>query len=122
MTSTISQTPNFALNPSDIPRVETGDIPPTRMTLQTLILPSRRSGVQCYDALVNAENSSPSILLDFVYGASAYRCWDHAGEVRELLEARFRNENQENPSPVPPPIHDSCANFVLDRYKRRNYS
>src|SRR5271154_685981 len=67
------QTPNFALDPTDIPRVEEGPMPLSRTTLQHLVPPAGRNPAPAFDSL--ARYSPPAVLLDFMYGVAAYKRW-----------------------------------------------
>ena len=73
--------PNFASNPEDIPRLEDGPMPSDRIMLQHLE-PPRVNMIQPCDAAfrdthqVRDGNASPAaLLLDFMYGAAAYKHW-----------------------------------------------
>jgi hypothetical protein len=75
----IPQTPNFALETSDIPRVEVGDMPPTCITMQCLDQSVKGHGISIPDHDVEmtgiGELPPAAIFLDFMYGAAAWRKW-----------------------------------------------
>ena len=97
------QTPNFALDPADIPWVEEGPVPPSRVTLQNMKSPTGRHPVPAYDARMTGTGIKPppSILLDFMYGVAAYRLWCGGGGIDEVMRKRFADRYQSIPPPVP---------------------
>jgi hypothetical protein len=92
------QTPNFALDPADIPRVEEGPIPLSRTTLQHLVPPISRNPTPAYDSL--ALHSPPTVLLDFMYGVAAYKRWGSGQAIDEEMQQRF--EDKYLSIPIPP--------------------
>ncbi|KAF8431053.1 hypothetical protein L210DRAFT_3651316 [Boletus edulis BED1] len=72
--SAFLKTPNFALKPDDIPRVEPGDTPASRTTIQHLGGPGPRSA-----------HAPPSILLDYMYGVAIIQRWA-TEDIEDLLE------------------------------------
>ncbi|KAI0002169.1 hypothetical protein BJV74DRAFT_894451 [Russula compacta] len=70
-------TPNFALNPADIPRVETGTIPASRVTMQHVTPLVGLDQVQQWDVLADWSSplAPPSILLDYIYGVAIIKRW-----------------------------------------------
>lgn len=99
----IFQTPNFALNPEDVPRVEDGPMPSSRITLQHLEPPTGVFPIPARDAVFGApqlrdENAPPpAILLDFMYGVAAYKRWGTGLEMRRMIHDKFMEEYQSIP-------------------------
>ncbi|KAF8554619.1 hypothetical protein OG21DRAFT_1412292 [Imleria badia] len=82
------KTPNFAMVPADVPRVEQGSIPDNRTTLQYVEQPTGRN--------IQADRRDevrppPSILLDFMYGAAVVKRWK-CDRLRDMLEQRFKDD------------------------------
>jgi hypothetical protein len=79
------------LDCADVPRVETGDMPSDRITLQDLV-PDTLSPVLGSDAVMTGANTKnslppPNITLDYMYGAAAYKRWGgRAGEIHEVMK------------------------------------
>jgi hypothetical protein len=102
------QTPNFALDPADIPRVEEGLVPPSRITLQYMEPPAGLVPAPACDAHMTGTGIKPppSILLDFMYGVAAYKRWCSSEGIDEVMWQRFADyfagQYQSIPiSPVP---------------------
>ncbi|KAK0495743.1 hypothetical protein EDD18DRAFT_1392804 [Armillaria luteobubalina] len=95
------KTPNFALNPEDIPRVEEdpeniliveeGDMPTTRITLQHIQPLQGRDRVAQCDARITGSGNPPvsTIILDYVYGVAAFKRWAGGPGVEKMMQARF---------------------------------
>ncbi|KAK0479976.1 hypothetical protein EDD18DRAFT_1312405 [Armillaria luteobubalina] len=85
------KTPNIALNPEDIPRVEEGDMPPSRITLQYMKLPQGRYTVPQCDALITGIGNPlvSTIILDYVYGVAAFKRWAGGPDVETMMQERF---------------------------------
>ncbi|KAK0495721.1 hypothetical protein EDD18DRAFT_1287147 [Armillaria luteobubalina] len=95
------KTPNFALNPEDIPRVEEdpenipiveeGDMPTTRITLQHIRPLQGRDRVAQCDAHITGSGNPPvsTIILDYVYGVAAFKRWAGGPGVEKMMKARF---------------------------------
>ncbi|KAH9993788.1 hypothetical protein BJV77DRAFT_1067067 [Russula vinacea] len=66
------KTPNYGLEPDDIWRVDPGPTRHTHITLHQLV--KHRAHV---DAVFQGtgEHLPPDILLDYMYGVAAYKCW-----------------------------------------------
>ncbi|KAI0284487.1 hypothetical protein BC826DRAFT_156395 [Russula brevipes] len=94
------KTPNFALDPADIPRFETGTMPASRVTLQHIVPAGGLDPVRERD--VTADWSSPlappSMLLDFMYGIAVIKRWA-ADRLRQMLDERY-NERFKDIPPV----------------------
>jgi len=95
------KTPNFALDCGDVPRVETGDMPSDRITLQHLVLSNSLSPVLGFDAVMTGDNTKkslppPDVTLDYMYGAAAYKRWG-AGEIHETIEQYQRAHYKDIP-------------------------
>ncbi|KAN0082940.1 hypothetical protein V8E55_008735 [Tylopilus felleus] len=105
------KTPNFAMVPSDVPRVEEGPIPHNRMTLQYMVPPTatERGYVSQWDVAADWSRNElpppPSILLDFMYGAAIVKRWI-CHPLSDMLEKRFKDDFSkvlaENPECSPP--------------------
>ncbi|KAF8138962.1 hypothetical protein EV363DRAFT_1445730 [Boletus edulis] len=85
--SAFLKTPNFALRPADVPRVELGEPPPSRTTIQHIEpwegwFPVPQGDVRADWAI---QDAPPSILLDYMYGVAIIRCWATA-DIRNWLE------------------------------------
>jgi len=87
--SAFLKTPNFALNPADVPRIEPGGMPTSRITLQHIIPPIGLFLIPQCD--VRADWSSPlappSILLDYVYGVAAINRWG-VNDIHQMMTER----------------------------------
>lgn len=111
------QTPNFALNPEDVPTVEDGPAPSNRVTLQFLKPPDVDEIIRPRDARFAGtprprdENvQPPAILLDFMYGAAAYKRWGNGPEMKYVIHSKFVEQYQSISSPqrrMDPPGGDS---------------
>ncbi|KAK0473584.1 hypothetical protein IW261DRAFT_1503657 [Armillaria novae-zelandiae] len=99
------KTPNFALNPEDIPRVGEGDVPTSRITLQHMKPPQGLDPVAQRDARITGSGNPPisAIILDFVYGVAALKCWSKGPDVEEMMRERFESLYES----IPPPPHPS---------------
>lgn len=100
--SAFLKTPNFALGPADIPRVEEDPMPPSRITLHHLKPDTSRVPIPQFDARIAGTGISPpsTVILDFMYGVAAYRCWGSGQDIEEVMQQRFA-EHYEN-IPIPP--------------------
>jgi len=78
-------------------------MPSSRITLQHLIPQSGKWPVPQYDAHIAGTGLSPppSILLDFMYGVAAFRCWGTGHDMDEEMRDRFTKHYQS--IPIPPP-------------------
>ena len=99
------QTPNFAMVPDDVPRVEQGPIPHHRITLQYMDLPKGFDSVLPRDIGADwSHDEVPfplNILLDFMYGAAIVKRWmcDDLGEMlQKRFEDTFNSVLAENPT------------------------
>ncbi|KAF8427180.1 hypothetical protein L210DRAFT_546350 [Boletus edulis BED1] len=82
------KTPNFVMEPNDVPRVEQYSMPDNRTTLQYMVEPptTERSPVLQWDVQADWHDEvspPPSILLDFMYGAAVVHHWKCA-RLREI--------------------------------------
>lgn len=101
------KTPNFALDPADIPRVEAGPMPSNCITLHHLKPDTARDPVPQNDARMigRASDRSPpsTLILDFMYGVAAYRCWGSGQDIKEVMLTRFAESYESIPIPPTPP-------------------
>ncbi|KAK0473585.1 hypothetical protein IW261DRAFT_1569645 [Armillaria novae-zelandiae] len=105
------KTPNFALNPEDIPRVEEGDVPTIRITLQHIQPPQGRYTVPQCDARITGSGNPPvsAIILDFVYGVAALKRWSRGPDVEKMMREHFEAVYESiapRPRPSPPEFSD----------------
>ncbi|KAK0457770.1 uncharacterized protein EV420DRAFT_1687541 [Desarmillaria tabescens] len=108
------QTPNFALQPEDVPRVETGPMLPTRLTLQYLKSMDEYPVPPQKDARVtNSHIPPPSpFILDYIYGAAVYRRWaKNSSDIETMMQARSK---QFYSLSRPPPSPHSSDNDMPD--------
>ncbi|EDQ99804.1 uncharacterized protein LACBIDRAFT_334685 [Laccaria bicolor S238N-H82] len=104
--SAFLKTPNFALQPDDIPRVETGPMPSNRITLQHFeAMTSYLQSIPQFDADMRGTGTPrPStIILDYMYGVAAYRRWGGGQEIKEVMQQRFMERYESIPIPIPDP-------------------
>ncbi|KAF8124596.1 hypothetical protein EV363DRAFT_1540456 [Boletus edulis] len=82
-----AKTPNFALQPNDIHRVEPGDMPASRTTIQHIEPWEGWSPIPQWDVRANwaVQDAPPSILLDYVYGVAIVLRWA-TSDILDLLE------------------------------------
>ena len=89
------QTPNFAMVPADVPRIEQGSIPPNRTTLQYIEPPMGLYSVPPCDIQADWSRDDlppPSpILLDFMYGAAIVKHWK-CDRLGDMLEKRVKDD------------------------------
>ncbi|KAI0291825.1 hypothetical protein BC826DRAFT_911990 [Russula brevipes] len=88
------KTPNFALDLADIPRVETGGMPASRVTMQHIVPVGGRVPVPEWDVAADWSGplAPPSILLDFMYGIAVMKRWaadDLQGMLYDYHRERF---------------------------------
>ncbi|KAK0187364.1 hypothetical protein F5146DRAFT_1064573 [Armillaria mellea] len=98
------KTPNVALNPEDIPRVEEGDVPTSRITLQHIEPPEGLDHVAQRDARINDSGNPPvsTIILDFVYGVTALKRWSGGPDVDKMMQEHFKVLYESIPRPPRP--------------------
>jgi hypothetical protein len=91
------------LNPEDVPRLEDGPMPSDRITLQHLVPPTTGL-IQPLDAVFKGEHQPrdgnappPALLLDFMYGAAAYKRWGNGSEMECVIHDKFVDEYQSIP-------------------------
>ncbi|KAF8347106.1 hypothetical protein F5887DRAFT_48592 [Amanita rubescens] len=103
--SAFLKTPNFALDPADIPRVEADPMPSSRITLHNLAPDTSRLPIPQYDALIIGTGTPlPStVILDYMYGVAAYRRWGSGQDIEEVMEQRFAEHYKSIPIPPAPP-------------------
>ncbi|KAF8136158.1 hypothetical protein EV363DRAFT_1542522 [Boletus edulis] len=93
------KTPNFAMVPVDVPRVEQGSIPDNRTTLQYMVEPTTELDfVRMRDVRADWREKvrpPPSILLDFMYGAAVVKHWK-CDCLRDMLEKRLKRSDPES--------------------------
>ncbi|KAF8443814.1 hypothetical protein L210DRAFT_3395087 [Boletus edulis BED1] len=97
--SAFLKTPNFALDPADIPRVEPGEIPASRTTMQHIEPPGGRVPVPQLDVQPDwaIQGAPPSLLLDYMYGVAVIQRWATT-DIQDVLKHR----------------HETCFNFPLN--------
>jgi hypothetical protein len=92
------QTPNFALGCDDIPKgIKIYPEMPFRITMQNLEPDDSYCPVPDTDALLTAPEESlpPAIILDYVFGAAAYKLWKSSpdethAKMRAYHEAHYQ--------------------------------
>ncbi|KAF8687522.1 hypothetical protein AX14_003690, partial [Amanita brunnescens Koide BX004] len=84
------KTPNFALDPADIPRVEAGPMPSSRITLHNLAPDTSLDPIPQRDAPIVGMGISPlsTVILDYMYGVAAYQCWGSGQDIEESLRTQ----------------------------------
>ena len=120
----IIQTPNFALNPDDIPRnlIQTGDPTPlNRITLQELLHDdyAEVSTDNSRDANFRGESNlqnlrPPSILLDYMYGIAAYKHWK-TDDSHAMVNQYFTDNYKSIPIP---PLSDPSGSDTSDSHRQ----
>lgn len=97
------QTPNFALSPADIPRVESSAMPSTRITLQHLEPYTSLYPIPQRDAVMTPRTPPPhsTLILDFMYGVATYRRWGGGPNVNQVMEKRFTKDYKGVLAPAP---------------------
>ena len=92
------QTPNFAMEPADVPWIEQSPtIPHSRTTLQYMKPFTGRGCFPQWDIRADCEWSRedlpppPSILLDFMYGAAVIKHWK-CNHLDDMLEKWFKDD------------------------------
>ncbi|KAF8431066.1 hypothetical protein L210DRAFT_3456430 [Boletus edulis BED1] len=108
--SAFLKTPNFALDPADIPRVEPGETPASRTTIQHIEPWEGWFPIPQWDVRADwaVQDAPPSILLDYMYGVAVVRRWATA-DIRNLLK-----ERQETYSKIPPNTSSSIPEDDVD--------
>jgi len=86
------KTPNFALDTTDIPRVETGPMLASRVTMQHIMPLGGLYRVPPRDVTADWSGPSapPSILLDFMYGIAVIKRWV-VDDLRQMLDDHHKN-------------------------------
>ncbi|KAM6493156.1 hypothetical protein JOM56_011290 [Amanita muscaria] len=113
------KTPNFALNPDDIPRVGQDPTPPNRTTLQQLQPP-----VPLFTFLNSLDFHStgnllpPTILLDYMYGVAAYNCWK-VPAIHPVVNQYF-SDNYKSVIPLPPPQSEPSGSDTSAMHRHHN--
>ncbi|KAF8325684.1 hypothetical protein F5887DRAFT_1065316 [Amanita rubescens] len=134
--SAFLKTPNFALDPADIPRVEAGPMPSSRITLHDLVPDIGFNPIRQYDARITGTGTSlPStVILDYIYGVAAYQRWGSGRDIEEVMVQRFAEYYKSIPIPPAPPHssdsdgfsepdHPNDGDYIPDRRPRgRNHS
>ncbi|KAF8336220.1 hypothetical protein F5887DRAFT_1247630 [Amanita rubescens] len=106
-------TPNFALDPADIPRVEAGPMPSSRITLHNLAPDTSLDPILQRDARITGTGTSlPStVILDYMYGVAAYRRWGSGQDIEEVMEQRFAEHYKSIPIPPASPYSSDSDSF-----------
>ncbi|KAK2460178.1 hypothetical protein APHAL10511_007857 [Amanita phalloides] len=84
--SAFLKTPNFALDPTNIPRVETDPMPPSHITLHHLEPDTTHDPILQHDACISPPST---VILDFMYGVAAYQCWGSGQDIKEVMQQCF---------------------------------
>src|SRR5215510_14002528 len=86
------------MNPEDVPMVEGGPVPSHRVTLQYFEPPDGVDSVRPRDAVFtrtrrtrDGNEPPPAILLDFMYGAAAFKRWGVRQEMASVLRQNFED-------------------------------
>ncbi|KAH8994526.1 hypothetical protein EDB92DRAFT_1815046 [Lactarius akahatsu] len=136
------KTPNYGLDPTDIPRVESSDrqgpVPADHFTLHRLKLPPGYDQTTAailestgklrpdiaftlglnVDALFRSTDLLPAaIILDYVYGIAAYEQWNSKRDDKAVhgVIGNYRNEHYvDNPATSPSPPTDNYEDEVHD--------
>ncbi|KAF8331187.1 hypothetical protein F5887DRAFT_1274000 [Amanita rubescens] len=126
------KTPNFALDPADIPRVEAGPMLASRITLHNLAPDTSFHPILQGDARITGTGTSlPStVILDYMYGVAAYRRWGSGQDIEEVMEQRFSKHYKSIPMPPASPYSSDSDSFSEPddpndgnrRPRRRNHS
>ncbi|KAK0490320.1 hypothetical protein IW261DRAFT_1387622 [Armillaria novae-zelandiae] len=110
------KTPSFALNPEDIPRVEEGATPPSRITLQYMKPPQGLDHVAQRDARMTGSDNPPvsTIILDYVYGVAAFKRWAGGPGVEKMMQERFEVHYKSIPRLPRPSSPEFSDNDISD--------
>jgi hypothetical protein len=86
-------------------------MPPSRITLQNLVLPVGLFTVPDVDAHFTGTDilPPPSILLDYMYGVTAYKCWGGGQVINQAMQQRFAELYQN--IPIPPASPPSGSDY-----------
>ncbi|KAF8351787.1 hypothetical protein F5887DRAFT_1057619 [Amanita rubescens] len=125
-----SYTPNFALDPADIPRVEAGPMPSSRITLHTLAPDTSFHPILQGDARITGTGTSlPStVILDYMYGVAAYRRWGSGQDIEKVMDQHFSKHYKSIPMPPASPYLSGSDSFSEPddpndgNRRRRNHS
>ena len=62
--------------------------------MQYLVLPRTRDITYAYDALMMGTGNSPppAVILDFMYGAAAYKCWHSGAAIDQVMKERYEDK------------------------------
>ncbi|KAI0289893.1 hypothetical protein B0F90DRAFT_1791095 [Multifurca ochricompacta] len=102
--SAFLKTPNFALDPADIPR----------------LFP-----IPQYDACMAGTGILPpsTVILDFMYGVAAYRRWGSGQDIKEVMKQRFAECYKSIPiPPASPHSSDSDSSSESRQPRERNHN
>ncbi|KAH9008766.1 hypothetical protein EDB84DRAFT_1671824 [Lactarius hengduanensis] len=111
------KTPNYGLDPTDIPRIEPtdreGPVPTDHFTLHRLAMPPGLN----VDALFGSTNSLPPVvILDYVYGIAAYNQWNSRRPDKTVhsVMGNYRQEHYINiPAIEPSPPTDNYEGHYI---------
>jgi hypothetical protein len=86
-------------------------MPPSRITWHHLKPDTSRNPTPQYDARIAGTGISPpsTVILDFMYGVAAYRCWGSGQDIKEVMQQRFAERYKSIPIPPGAP-HSSGSN------------
>ena len=83
-------------------------MPTERLTMQYLVLPRTRDITYAYDALMMGTGNSPpsAVILDFMYGAAAYKCWHSGAAIDQVMKERYEDKYRNIPTLISEPSDD----------------
>ena len=116
------QTPNFALNCADVPRVEQGLMPTERITLQRLVPLDDETLAPARDAIMRGNPQPPSVILDFMYGAAAYKHWQGGPAIAQVMNERHEDYLKIPSCPTDPdPSYDNGEEDIANDSQDEDY-
>jgi len=79
-------------------------MPPSRITLHHLKPDTSRFPIPQCDARIAGTGISPpsTVILDFMYGVAAYRCWGSGQDIEQVMQQRFAEHYRDIPIPPAP--------------------
>ena len=92
-------------------------MPPIRITLHHLQPDTSHVPIPQYDARITGMGISPpsTVVLDFMYGVAAYRCWCSGQDIDEVMQRHFAKHYKS--IPIPPaslPSSDGDSSLESD--------
>ncbi|KAH9172519.1 hypothetical protein EDB89DRAFT_1851085 [Lactarius sanguifluus] len=115
------KTPNYGLDPTDIPRVEPSDregpVPTDHFTLHRLATPPGYNPARIAAIAGTGTNLLPPVvILDYVYGIAAYNQWNsrHPDKTVHRMMGNYRKEHYINiPTIEPSPPTDNYEGYYI---------